>query len=403
MGYMKKNQSAYVRSSRTRAVACAGLALVAMLSHGTAAEPGHLFLIRESGLYGYVDQTGTVVVEPKYRIAWDFSEGLGYVCEMGRYGGEGFIRADGEWEFRFPQRREWEIVDSFHDGLAMIVTRFARLGFIDRTGEVAIPAELTYAEAFSEGSCLTKREKRSSDDPLEKAITLGMEQGLIDKTGELLFQPDFGGNDAYKECERIFMDGKWCYELPDGRVVYPVAEEVSGVLREGLARVWSQKDHIKGRFGFVDKKGKIVIPLTFERAEDFFEGHAKVYQDGKWGFIDKRGKVVIDYRFRNVSRFSDGRARFEENGRYGFIDTGGRVAVEPRYEAAYDFTDGLAAVSVGGKWGFIGPDGKVVITPRFDNVREFDHGLAFACEGTKVGYIDQRGTFVYTYDTVFKE
>lgn len=407
-GTIDMNKGRFYRTMRPSFLQRAFLAgLAVLLVHRAAsgdahaADTEHLYLIREGGLYGYIDKTGTVVVEPKYQVAWDFSEGLGYVCEMGRYGSEGFIGADGEWAFRFPQRRQWEIVDSFHDGLAMIVTPSARLGFIDRSGKVAIPAELTYAEPFSEGTCLTKREKKSSDDPLVKAITLGMEQGLIGKNGELLFQPDFGGNDAYKGCERVFMDGMWCYELPDGRMVYPVIEEVSGVLRDGLARVWNQKDDIKGRFGFVDQKGKIVIPLTFERAEDFFEGLAKVYRDGKWGFIDKRGKVVIDYQFEDVARFSNGRARFVEKGQYGFIDTDGRVAVEPRYETAYDFTDGLAAVSVGGKWGFIGQDGKMVIKPRFDSVREFDHGLAYVCEGTRVGYVDKRGEFVYVYDTVF--
>ncbi|NQT92917.1 MAG: WG repeat-containing protein [Lentisphaerae bacterium] len=402
MGFGKKKEPARALSSRAWGIACAGLALAGVLSHGAGTEPGHLFPIREGGLYGYIDHTGRKVIEPKYASAWEFKDGLAYVLEPGRYGQEGFVRADGEWAFKLPHRRRWQVVDAFSDGMAMIIER-NKFGFIDTRGEIVIPTDLSYAHPFSEGFCLAMREKSTTTDPRQQGMTLSREQGLLDKNGTFVFEPDFGGNRQYEGCEQIFMDGQWCFVTKEDYVVYKVLETVSSGLREGLVRVWSRKDHVKGRFGFVDKAGKIVIPITFERAEDFFDGRAKVWRDGKWGFIDKRGKLVIDHRFERVFDFSEQRARFERDERFGFIDKTGRIAIEPRFEEAYDFTEGLAAVAVEGRWGFIEPGGRMAIQPRYDNVREFDHGLAFACEGTKVGYIDQRGTFVYTYDTVFKE
>ena len=42
----------------------------------TAAEPGPMFPIREHGLWGYMDGTGKVVVQPAYQDAQHFAEGL---------------------------------------------------------------------------------------------------------------------------------------------------------------------------------------------------------------------------------------------------------------------------------------------------------------------------------------
>ena len=38
-----------------------------------------LFLIKQDGLYGYIDKTGRVIIKPQFRYAHDFSEGLAMV------------------------------------------------------------------------------------------------------------------------------------------------------------------------------------------------------------------------------------------------------------------------------------------------------------------------------------
>ena len=60
-----------------------------------------------------------------------------------------------------------------------------------------------------------------------------------------------------------------------------------GSFSEGLA--WVGKD---GKYGFVDKQGKLVIPLDYGNAGSFSEGLALVEKNRKLGFIDKKGNVV---------------------------------------------------------------------------------------------------------------
>ena len=42
----------------------------------------------------------------------------------------------------------------------------------------------------------------------------------------------------------------------------------------------------------LDKNGKEIIPLTYEAAEDFNDGRARVKKDGEWFYIDYNGNRI---------------------------------------------------------------------------------------------------------------
>lgn len=56
---------------------------------------------------------------------------------------------------------------------------------------------------------------------------------------------------------------------------------------DGLAVV--KKD---GKYGFIDRTGKEVIPLIYDDAYGFYDGLAAVEKDGKMGYIDRTGKEI---------------------------------------------------------------------------------------------------------------
>ena len=77
---------------------------------------------------------------------------------------------------------------------------------------------------------------------------------------------------------------------------------------EGLAGVRDAD----GRWGFIDKTGKLVIPCQWKKVLWFSEGLAGVQDDNeKWGFIDKKGKVVLPFVWSNVQWFRNGRVRVQ--------------------------------------------------------------------------------------------
>ena len=51
----------------------------------------------------------------------------------------------------------------------------------------------------------------------------------------------------------------------------------------------------KGKWGYIDKTGREVIPCKYDDAFNFCEDLAKVKKSGKYGFIDKTGREVVPF------------------------------------------------------------------------------------------------------------
>jgi hypothetical protein len=171
----------------------------------------------------------------------------------------------------------------------------------------------------------------------------------------------------------------------------------------------------RGRGGFVDKSGRIAIPLCFDAVGDFSEGLARFERDKKWGYIDKTGTVAIEPRFPWAQEFSEGLARVQLSGsrlgpdaKWGFIDTTGAIVIDERKDSSSGehsnigsdsaesaFHDGLALIDIEGKKGYVDRTGKVVIAPQFRYAYPFSEGLAAATKSASGddgwGHIDKTG------------
>jgi hypothetical protein len=179
------------------------------------------------------------------------------------------------------------------------------------------------------------------------------------------------------------------------------------------------------KFGFIDKTGKMVVPMKYDFAWGFVDGLARVRKNGidgcfidnrgneiiscdydiedrefhdgliriltnRWGFLRRDGKVIVAPKFYDASEFSEGLARVEIGGKMGYIDTEGKYAIKPKFlNKALDFKEGLAAVKEKEKWGFIDKAGNCVIKPKYENAYSFHDGLASVEFGGKWGSIDK--------------
>jgi len=90
-------------------------------------------------------------------------------------------------------------------------------------------------------------------------------------------------------------------------------------------------------------------------------------QGGKWGYVDREGKVVIEPRFDFPGKFTEGMAPVNVGGigkgKWGYVDNTGKMVIEPRFDEAAEFLDGLARVKTGGKVGYVDRNGKYVWSP----------------------------------------
>lgn len=197
----------------------------------------------------------------------------------------------------------------------------------------------------------------------------------------------------------IYQSGKWGFIDRKGTVV--VTPQFSLVLpyTEGLAAAC-----IDQRCGYIDPDGKYVVNPQFEDAGRFSEGLAAVSLSGKIGYIDKSGKYVINPQFARLggpgleslsnNAFSQGLAVGKVGDKCGFVDKEGKLQINPQFDAAQPFFEGLAAVRIGDKWGYVDTQGKIIINPQFENAQPFVKGLAVVFMGKQAGYIDNTGKII---------
>lgn len=87
----------------------------------------------------------------------------------------------------------------------------------------------------------------------------------------------------------------------------------------------------------------------------------------KYGYIDTTGKIAIDIKYDNVTHFSEGLAAVEENNKWGYINTKGEWVIEPQYLEAGIFSEGLASVRKDGRRCYIDRNGHTVISIDLDS------------------------------------
>ncbi|HEX7176913.1 MAG TPA: WG repeat-containing protein [Pyrinomonadaceae bacterium] len=246
--------------------------------------------------YGFVDETGRVVIAPT------------------------FNRAPGD----------------FHDGRALVKGEDGRRGYIDRTGKTVVAPVYKFAWPFSEGLALVSPD--------------GESYGFIDPDGGVRIPLRFVGGGHFSEgLARVWVgDYQAAYIDRAGRVLFRLSEgDHGGEFREGLAmlRVGGRD----GKCGFIDRAGRTVIPVEFDDARDFSEGKALVKRGDSWGFIDRSGRFVIPPIYAYGSSFSEGLAavavaREGTEAGWGYIDHAGNVRIPLEYDHAAPFSGGLAAV-----------------------------------------------------------
>ena len=223
-------------------------------------------------LHGVIDKTGNYIVKPKFDCTnWHFSEGLLAV---------GF----GSWDHR-------------------------KLGYIDKDGRFTIEPRFPFASNFHDGRAMVKQ----PDDSSQFAI--------IDKQGHPIHIDKYEQVSDYNEgLAPVRLHGKWGYVDTRGKLVIGCKFDKAGLFQEGLAAVSNEQNQDRSlvRVGFIDRKGKLVIPFDFI--------------DLKGGFSNGLAAVAIKDKTR------------PDYWLYGYIDHSGAWAIKPIYDDAQAFSEGLAAV-----------------------------------------------------------
>lgn len=236
---------------------------------------------------GYMNvNTGELVIEPRFRHAWYFSEGLGAVTDKDRH-----------------------------------------LGFIDKTGNIAIPMKFYYdgneycSPIFKSGLCPVM-------DSNEKF-------GLIDRNGNWVMQPEF----EYTEFEY----GYWMLRKEDNHLM-----------------------------GLCDSIGNIIFPFEYDRISVTFDKTIILAKDGIQQEVTADGEVlnpfVVDYMMDITCDYGLGDEMMYQENENG-IELRDEPSVKVAFEQQVEMSLKYAVYEISGKRGVIRRDNsKVVIPALYDEI-----------------------------------
>ncbi|HYM76745.1 MAG TPA: WG repeat-containing protein [Candidatus Dormibacteraeota bacterium] len=355
---------------------------LASLAPGQEDAARSLFLVYRGNAAGYIDQTGKIVIPPRFESATDFREDRACAASSGK---------------------KYALIDTA--GQFLTTPQFSACHrFSDGRAAVAFPTEKT-------------RTNCSDCDPF-------YHWGYIDRDGALIVAPRYHTAGDFSEgLAAVENDsGKWGFVDRSGRVAIDFRFDYAESFSEGLALVVIRK-----RYGYINHSGEPAIAPRFKYARSFSEGLALVRQNGKFSvpsgtnldddddsddssgvfeYIENTGRTTISFTAEHASDFSEGLAEFGVIKKDGYLSCGymnraGKAVIGPKFGFCDDFSEGLASVHVDGNWHFIDKTGNFVINLPNGEVRSFHRGLAWVSQGTQpdnfetFGYIDKSGKLVW--------
>ena len=198
----------------------------------------------------WIDRSGHSVFPFEFASCFGFVEGLAF-AELSD-GRRVFFDVNGKIAFELKSKR---VVDYSKSDILFSDETTDLCGFLDRTGEVTIPASFEDAHLFRGDVAPAMREER---------------WGLIDRTGKWVLEPQF--------------------------------ESISFVGEERF------RYKLDGMSGLLLADGSTLTEPRFDRLHPFSEGLAVAKLNGRYGYIDRQGSWVIAPQFKSAGAFSEGRA-----------------------------------------------------------------------------------------------
>lgn len=186
-----------------------------------------------------------------------------------------------------------------------------------------------------------------------------------------------------EKLKAVYVNGRWGYADHSGKVVIPAHFDAARPFIDGLAQVGVLNEELPElearpniKWGYIDETGRIVVELRYTVLHGFSEDvAAAAVLDAerperpargrgsrlnlRWGYVDKRGREIIPMQFLAAGDFAEGLAHVNSGGdngegslcgpspNYGYIDKTGSFVIKPQFTRASPFQQGRARVSVG--------------------------------------------------------
>lgn len=242
---------------------------IEFFSGGYRYEQGLLCVKSRSEKYGYIDKSGSYVIDAKFDDANDFSEDLAAIAY------ESSTSSNNNYDNEKDSKK----------------TKTYRYGYINKNGETVISDVYEDAKSFSEGLAAVKKDGK---------------WGYINKKGEIVITPEYDTARSFKDGFAVVgnnsKDDSKIYGVIDKNGKQTIGIDYDDI-NYGNEMFMCEKD---GECRFLDENGKYAIDERYHKSTIMFDdGYAVVATDNKkFVVIDKNGKRITNDEFEGL-RFLD--------------------------------------------------------------------------------------------------
>lgn len=246
------------------------------------------FFELEAGKWGFMDEKGNILVEPKYVYAMGFWQTNGKISIVARY-----VNGELLW------------------------------GAIDRSGKEIVACIYAGTYTFSRFGIGFQRE-------------VGGLYGLIDFDGNIIVEPMFDYIREYNPERRLITTGEdedtlGVYSVDFGKWLIPVEYDYI----EYGERIITCQPSFEYYHRYFDYEGNEMFFKDYDSISEK-DGMLEVYKDGKYGYIDYDGIVIIPPvlvygKHFEVKNYNRGFLKTEKHKLYGVSKTDGTVIIPEKY------------------------------------------------------------------------
>lgn len=350
------------------------------LSKDVFGQTNRLFRIVENERVGYIDKNGKVIIQPKYKNGFDFSEELAPVRLNGKYG---FI----DKEERFVIQPKYDFATSFYNGIACVYLD-GKPSFINKNDKIVLGKQYTSITFINQNLAIvgTPTSKKAIIDlNLKKLLTDTIYNSIGEFKNGIAVVGKLNKKKKNNQIDYAVIDSVGNYIVPFGKY-----EEIHAFV-DGYARVaiYDKSDEEGSIDGVIDSKGNLLFQRPYLNgsyiSDDFHDGLALVYlhkekkdetstDDSYQGYINLKGEIVLNDTINDyLKNFSFGRTFIEDkDDNYRLMDTKlNQVGSETFSSTQSDgFKNGFAIVENKNYWGIIDTNGKYVAEPKFDYIND---------------------------------
>lgn len=411
-----------------------------------------LALVKKNNLYGFINQQGKEIIPIIYQNAKEsIADSLVCLYKKGKWA---FFDSFGKQKSDFIYDEialtdidiKGENKSTFWKNGLILVRKNNKKGYLNKELTEMIPfGKYSTAEIFNQNRIAI--------------VSKNNKYGIINEFGKEIVKPEYDTiehpEESYHKSE-IFLakKGKNLVLIDEyGKKIY---DKIKGFsfdycrLNKKIEKIYHVQD-LNGKYGAIDTKGKLIIPVVYEEFEDFGSNYNAIVKykgkfglidsnnkvtypienkaiysdrreldyyviknkDGKFGIIDKNLKPIFNFDYQKISPcFYDTKNRFivKKNNKYGVIDRAGRIIIPFEFSemsnwVEYGPGENYHFVTKNNKQGLITKEGKTVIPVIYNSLFYHDDKTIVLSKNNKYGVVNIQNKIVipFIYDMIYAD